>query len=83
MKLTAKLGSFLTYKSTIAGVPLVKVDPRNSSRECSQCSHTDKINRPSQSVFSCRQRGFACNADFNAARVIAGRGARKLPKRAA
>ena len=79
----SQLRLFLEYKAALAGVPLSVVDPRNSSRECSQCGHTEKLNRPSQSVFSCRQCGFTANADFNAAIVIAGRGARKPPKRAA
>ena len=79
----AQLGIFLTYKAALAGVPVILVDPRNSSRECSQCGHTDKANRPSQSVFSCRQCFFSANADLNAARVLSGRGARKPPKRAA
>lgn len=78
----AQLGSFLTYKAAISGVPLVRVDPRNSSRECSRCSHTDKLNRPSQSKFLCRSCGYSANADLNAAIVIAGRGACKPPKRA-
>jgi putative transposase len=79
----AQLGSFLTYKAALAGVPVIFVDPRNSSRECSQCGHTDKANRPSQSAFSCLQCFFSANADLNAASVISGRGACKPPKRAA
>jgi len=79
----AQLGAFLIYKAAVAGVPLVKVDPRNSSRECSRCSHIDKLNRPSQSKFLCRSCGYSANADLNAAIVIGGRGACKPPKRAA
>lgn len=79
----AQLGEFLTYKAILNGVPLVKVDPRNSSRECSRCSHTEKLNRPSQSKFLCRSCGYSANADLNAACVIAGRGACKPPIRAA
>jgi putative transposase len=79
----SQLGTFLTYKAQLAGVPVIFVDPRNSSRECSQCGHIDKANRPSQSVFSCRQCHFSANADFNAARILSGRGARKPPERAA
>ena len=79
----AQLGLFLTYKAAVAGVPLVTVDPRNTSRECSRCSHIDKLNRPSQSKFLCRSCGFSANADLNAAIVIAGRAARKPAKRAA
>jgi putative transposase len=63
----AQLGFFLTYKCVLAGVPLVKVDSRNSSRECSKCGHTEKLNRPSQSKFRCKSCGFEANADFNAA----------------
>jgi Putative transposase DNA-binding domain len=46
----AQPGMFLTYKAALAGVPVIFVDPRSSPRECSQCGHTDKANRPSQSV---------------------------------
>jgi putative transposase len=79
----AQLGAFMTYKAALNGVLLVKVDPRNSSRQCSRCSHVDKLNRTSQSKFLCRSCGYAANADLNAASVIAGRGTSKLPKRAA
>lgn len=63
----AQLGGFLKYKAVLAGVPLVEVDPRNSSRECSQCGHTEKLNRPSQSKFRCRSCNYTTNADTNAA----------------
>jgi len=67
----AQLGRFLMYKARLAGVPLVSVDPRNTSRECSTCGHIDKRNPPNQLTFRCLECGFAANADFNAARVIA------------
>ena len=73
----AQLGAFLRYKAALAGVPLVAVDPRNTSRECSSCGHTDKRNRPNQSTFRCLACGHAENADINAARVISGRSACK------
>ena len=76
-----QLKTFLTYKAMIAGVPLVEVDPRNSSRQCSECSHTDKANRPSQSKFSCRACGFTTHADLNAALVIRSRAECKPAKR--
>ena len=66
----AQLGQFLKYKSVLAGVPLVEVDPRNTSRECSECRHIEKLNRPSQSKFRCRSCGHSANADTNAARNI-------------
>jgi IS605 OrfB family transposase len=69
-----QLRSFIAYKAQQAGVPLVVIDPRNTSRECSRCGHVDKRNRRSQSEFLCLRCGFACHADINAARVIAARG---------
>ena len=69
----AQLGVFLAYKAVLAGVLLVSVDPRNTSRTCAECGHIDKRNRPNQSTFLCLACGHAGNADLNAARVIAGR----------
>jgi len=62
-----QLRSFLAYKAAWAGVPLRFVDPRNTSRTCSQCGHCEKANRHSQSSFTCQQCGFCLNADYNAA----------------
>lgn len=70
----AQLGGFLSYKCAIAGVPLIKVDPRNTSRACSQCGHTEKANRKSQSGFVCKSCGHAENADGNGAKNIRLRG---------
>jgi IS605 OrfB family transposase len=70
----AQLRAFITYKAALAGVPLVVVDPRNTSRECAECGHTDKANRRSQAEFECRSCGHAAPADVNAARNIASRG---------
>jgi putative transposase len=63
----AQLRSFLSYKATLAGVPLFVVDPAYTSRTCSQCGHCEKANRKRQSSFQCVQCGFRCNADWNAA----------------
>ena len=71
----AQLRAFLEYKAKLAGVRMVAVDPRNSSRECSACGHADKRNRPNQSTFRCLACGFVGHADTNAACVIAGRAA--------
>ena len=43
------------------------VDPAYTSQACSQCGHTAKSNRPSQTVFACGACGFRMNADHNAA----------------
>lgn len=68
-----QLRSFLEYKSALAGVPIVAIDPRNTSRECSECGYTDKRNRKTQDKFVCLSCEHAENADLNAARVISGR----------
>jgi putative transposase len=78
-----QLKSFVLYKAALAGVLVVQVDPRNSSRECSQCGHIDKANRPSQSKFSCQRCGFTAHADLNAARVLSGRASVNTPNAAA
>ena len=77
----AQFRAFLEYKCALAGVRLVTVDPRNTSRECSTCGHIDKRNRPNQSTFRCLACGHAEHADINAARVIAGRPACKPGER--
>jgi putative transposase len=63
----AQLRFFLSYKAALAGVPLRIVDPRNTSRTCSQCGHCAKENRKSQASFKCVQCGHTDNADRNAA----------------
>ena len=62
-----QLRCFLAYKAAWASVPVRFVDPRNTSRTCSECGHCEKANRQSQSSFLCKQCGFCLNADINAA----------------
>jgi IS605 OrfB family transposase len=62
-----QLRFFLTYKAACAGVPLRVVDPRNTSRTCSECGHCAKENRKSQARFLCQSCGHCDNADHNAA----------------
>jgi IS605 OrfB family transposase len=68
-----QLDSFLVYKAKLAGVRVVFVDPRNTSRECSVCGYIAKSNRKSQSLFSCGSCGSTFLADFNAALNISKR----------
>ena len=70
----AQLGQFLRYKAIVAGVVLVGVDPRNTSRTCPACGHCEKANRLSQSRFLCVSCGFADLADYVAAVCIRARG---------
>ena len=65
-----QLRQFIVYKAATAGVPVVFVDPANTSRTCPVCGHVDKRNRRSQSEFQCRRCGHAGPADVIAAQNI-------------
>lgn len=66
-----QLDSFIEYKAKIAGVPVIKVNPRNTSRTCPICGCISKSNRKSQSEFSCTNCGHTAHADVNASINIA------------
>src|SRR5262249_23657804 len=68
-----QLRSFVEYKARLSGVPVVLVDPRNTSLTCSACGHCEKANRKSQAEFVCLHCEFSENADLNAARNIRAR----------
>jgi putative transposase len=74
-----QLRSFIQYKARLAGVPVVLVDPRNTSRTCPHCGLIDQRNRPNQSSFRCIGCGFAGPADTLAAGNIARRAAVNPP----
>jgi IS605 OrfB family transposase len=57
----------ITYKAQRVGVLVVFVNPRNTSRTCSQCGYCDKNNRKTQESFKCLQCEYSSNADLNAA----------------
>jgi putative transposase len=59
-------GVFLTIllaKAESAGREVIAVDPRNTSRECPECGHVAKENRPTQEKFHCVACGHAAHAD--------------------
>jgi len=74
-----QLRFFLTYKAEGAAVPLVAVDPRNTSRTCPACGCCDRRNRRTQALFRCVACGFEGSADAVAATNIARRGAANRP----
>jgi len=74
-----QLRQCVTYKAAQAGVRVVLIDPRNTSRTCNVCSFCDKRNRRDQSHFHCLQCGHTTNADVNAALNIASRAAVNPP----
>jgi IS605 OrfB family transposase len=65
----------IEYKAKRAGVAVALVNPRNTSRTCSQCGHCDKGNRKSQAAFVCQHCGYSQNADVNAALNLSALGA--------
>lgn len=65
---------YLDYKARRKGKYVVKVNPKNSSQECSQCGHIHKDNRKTQSRFICLSCGYQDNADSNANKVLKKRG---------
>jgi putative transposase len=74
-----ELRNFIEYKAKLLGVPVILVDPRNTSRACSVCGYIDKKNRKNQASFVCLECGHTENADFNAAKNIAFRAVVNLP----
>ncbi len=64
----------IRYKAERAGVPLVFVDPRNTSRQCPASGHTERANRPTQALFRGVVCGYSGAADCVAAVNIAVRG---------
>jgi len=71
----AQLRGFIEYKARLMGVPVVAVDPRNTSRTCPCCGCVDKANRKTQDFFLCVQCGNSGHADHIAAINIGRRAA--------
>jgi putative transposase len=69
----------IEYKARLAGVPVVLVDPRNTSRTCPVCGCVDKRNRSDQATFLCVSCGHFAPADTNAAVNIGRRAAVNQP----
>lgn len=75
----SQLRSFIEYKAKQAGVPVVAVDPRNTSRTCPCCGHIAKANRKTQDKFLCVDCGFSGLADYIAAVNIRSRAFLSMP----
>lgn len=71
----AQLRQFTTYKAHLAGIPMMAINPHNTSRTCPECGVIDKANRKSQANFSCVHCGYTAAADYVAARNIRTAGA--------
>ncbi|WP_445772566.1 RNA-guided endonuclease InsQ/TnpB family protein [Shewanella sp.] len=72
----------LEYKMRWKGGIYGEVNPRNTSRECACCGHTEKNNRKTQAEFICLSCGHSDNADKNAAKVVLNRYLRELEQAA-
>jgi putative transposase len=69
----SRLAYWICVKAEEAGRRVWKVDPKDSSRECISCGHTEAANR-CRTRFSCCRCGHTEHADVNAAQVITARG---------
>ncbi|MFN3919744.1 MAG: RNA-guided endonuclease InsQ/TnpB family protein, partial [Methylohalobius sp.] len=75
-----ELETMIRYKAALAGVEVVSIPAKDTSRECSQCGAVDPSSR-SGAHFECAVCGYRLSADLNAAKTISGRHA--CPERAA
>ncbi|ADI74054.1 transposase, IS605 OrfB family [Methanohalobium evestigatum Z-7303] len=75
----SELTDFILYKAKLEGVPVVIINPMYTSQQCSECGYIDKNNRQKQANFKCKRCGHRENADYNASKNIAHRGAVSLP----
>ncbi|WP_158057901.1 RNA-guided endonuclease InsQ/TnpB family protein [Halorussus halophilus] len=67
-----RLREFVEYKAEEVGIRVVTVNPRNTSKQCSQvsCESVSAKNRPVQHRFECTECGYEVHADYNAAKNI-------------
>ncbi|EMA52214.1 RNA-guided endonuclease InsQ/TnpB family protein [Halococcus salifodinae] len=74
-----KLFAFVSYKAVEDGITVRQVNPQYTSRKCSytDCGFTHVDNRDGDS-FECLKCGYAIDADYNAAKNIAVKYAKKL-----
>jgi putative transposase len=58
--------SYLSYKASRAGRRVVKVNPKNTSKTCTECGYVKKDLTLSDRVFSCPKCGWVTDRDYNA-----------------
>ncbi|MEF8835603.1 MAG: transposase [Candidatus Thermoplasmatota archaeon] len=64
-----KLYQYVEYKAKERGIQVKQINPKNTSRRCSKCGHTEKNNR-NGNKFKCKHCGYELDADYNAAKNI-------------
>ncbi|QZP38222.1 RNA-guided endonuclease InsQ/TnpB family protein [Halobaculum magnesiiphilum] len=65
-----RLFDYVSYKAEDRGLSVGQVNPRNTSRRCSNCGFTHEQNRPDQETFSCLKCEYENHADYNASKNI-------------
>ena len=73
----------LDYKLAKKGGRLIRVEAKNTSRQCLRCEHACAENRTTQSLFKCIGCGFEANADLVGAINVFKRGLTYFRKRRA
>ncbi len=63
-----KLQMYVKYKANLEGIPVVYVNPKNTSKRCHRCGHVAQANGRE---FRCPKCGLVYNRDLNAAINIA------------
>jgi len=63
-----KLQQFIEYKANLEGIPVMYVNPKNSSKICHRCGHVAQVNGRE---LRCPKCGLVYNRDLNAAINIA------------
>ncbi|MGJ8455104.1 RNA-guided endonuclease InsQ/TnpB family protein [Pseudothermotoga sp. U03pept] len=58
-----ELASFIEYKAAFAGIPVIYVDPKETSRTCPKCRNVSRYNRKTQGWFKCTKCGYQSDAD--------------------
>ncbi len=74
-----QLRLFIEYKAMEAGIPVIVIDPHNTSRECPNCHTISKKNRPERSTFKCISCGLKGEADYIASLNIRNRAVANQP----
>ena len=66
-----ELQDMIVYKGSMAGLLVIKVDPRYTSQTCSRCQ---QIGKRHKHRFVCEHCGFQAHSDLNASRNLQGLG---------
>jgi len=77
----ADLIAKIVYKAKLYGVPVIFVNPRGTSKTCSNCGYYVRAFKDDR-IFRCPKCGFEADRDYNASVNIAKKGLEELKRRA-